>query len=137
MNNQALSMLELSKKYALATSEAQKTLLAGAGEALLAKGAHGGWGVFMGFILPTLAGVMMSWVMLQGKIFSRIISYIGISGNSLMLLYLILVTAVPGVGKMAMAFALPGGTLVLIWMIMFTIKLFGITSPQSPIPKND
>jgi hypothetical protein len=38
---------------------------------------------------------------------------------------------------MAMAFALPGGTLVLIWMIMFTIKLFGITSPQSPIPKND
>jgi hypothetical protein len=48
-NNTALPMLSLSSKYALATTDAQKNLFAAAGEAMLARGAHGSPGAFLGF----------------------------------------------------------------------------------------
>lgn len=122
-NNTALPMLELSRKYALAV-EAQKPLLAAAGEALLARGTHGSLGVFFSFILPTISALMMSFVMLQGKIFSKANSYIGILGNALMTIYIVLVTFAPSVKSMAMFFAMPGGLLLVAWMIMLTIRLF-------------
>jgi len=123
-NNTALPMLELSNKYAASTTESQKTLLAAAGEAMLARGAHGSLGVFIGFILPHIAGLIMSFVMLKGKIFNKVTSYIGIAGSTLILIYIILVTLAPGIKNMAMVFAMPGGLLLMAWMIMFTIRLF-------------
>jgi hypothetical protein len=114
--NIALPMLELSGKYAAATAESQKVLLAAAGEAMLATGVHGGMGVFLGFLLSTIAALLMSLVMLQGRIFSRINSYLGIAGNALMLVYVVLVTFAPAVKDMALAFALPGGLLLLAWL---------------------
>jgi hypothetical protein len=124
--NTALPMLELSRKYASATTEFQKTLFAAAGEALLARGTHSSLGVFIGFVLPTIAALMMSFVMLSGKVFNKVNSYMGIFGNILILLYVILVTFVPGVKDMATAFAMPGGLLLLAWMVMLTIRLFQI-----------
>lgn len=69
--NTAVPMLELSDKYAAATSKSQKLLLAAAGEAVLATGEHGGLSVFTGFLLPTIAGLGMSFVVLSAGIFSR------------------------------------------------------------------
>jgi hypothetical protein len=123
-SNTALTMLDLSQKYFAAASEEQRMLLAAAGETMLAKGAHGSLGVFIGFALPTFANVLMSCVMLKGNIFSRANSYIGIIGNSLMVIYIILVTFIPSVEKMALVFAMPAGLLLMTWMIMFTFKLF-------------
>lgn len=125
--NTALTMLDLSHKYAGANSDEQRLLLAAAGEAMLAKGSHGSLGVFIGFALPTFANMLMSCLMLNGKIFSRSASYIGIIGNSLMVVYIILVTFVPKVESLALIFAMPAGLLVLIWMVMFTIKLFRLS----------
>jgi hypothetical protein len=122
--NTALTMLDLSHKYFNASSDEQRMLLAAAGEAMLAKGSHGSLGVFIGFALPTVANAMMSCVMLYGKVFSRVTSFIGIIGNSLMAIYIIMVTFMPAVEKMALVFAMPAGLLVMIWMIMFTGKLF-------------
>ncbi len=122
-NNSALSMLELSRKYSHAI-EPQKTLLAAAGEAMLARGEHGSFGVFFSFLLPTLAALMMSLVMLQGKVFSKANSYVGIFGNALMAVYIVLVTFAPAVKNMAMAFAMPGGLLLVAWMVMLTIRFF-------------
>ena len=122
--NTALTMLDLSHKYFGATSEEQRILFSAAGEAMLVKGSHGSSGVFIGFALPTFANGLMSCVMLKGKIFSRTTSYFGIIGNSLMVVYIILVTFVPTVESLALAFAMPGGLLVMVWMILFTIKLF-------------
>jgi hypothetical protein len=51
-------------------------------------------------------------------------SYIGIIGNSLMVIYIVLVTFVPTVESLAFAYAMPAGLLVMTWMIMVTIKLF-------------
>jgi len=121
-NNTALPMLELSNKYFVATSELQKTLYAAAGESLLAQGAHGSAGIFLGFFIPNIANLIMSIVMLKGGIFSKINSWIGIIGSILILLYVALVNFGSGVENMATAFAMPGGLLLMAWMIMFTIK---------------
>jgi hypothetical protein len=129
-SNTALTMLDLSHKYFGATSDGQRLLYAAAGEAMLTKGAHGSLGVFMGFVLPTFATVLMSGVMLSGKIFSRLTSYIGLVGNSLMVVYIILVTFIPAIEKLALAFAMPAGLLVMAWMILFTIKLFKLSKRE-------
>ncbi|MFO7670920.1 MAG: DUF4386 family protein, partial [Bacteroidales bacterium] len=129
--NTALTMLDLSQKYSATDSIEQRMLLAAAGEAMLAKGSHGSLGVFIGFTLPTLANVLMSFVMLNGKVFSRATSYVGIFGNSLMVIYIILVTFIPAVEKLAMVFAMPAGLLVMSWMIMFTIKLLRLGNLQA------
>lgn len=123
-NNTALPMLELSHKYAASTTESQKTLLAAAGEAMLARSSHGGLGVFIGFVLFNIGGLMMSFVMLTGKVFNKVTSGMGIAGSILILIYIILVTFAPGVRSMATAFAMPGGLLLMAWMIMFAIRLF-------------
>jgi len=128
--NTSLTMLDLSQKYFAAPSDEQRMLLAGAGEAMLAKGAHGSLGVFIGFALPTFANVLMSLIMINGKVFSRTTSYIGFIGNILMLLYIILVTFFPAVEKMALVFAMPAGLLLMLWMIMFTTKLLKLSKIQ-------
>lgn len=123
-NNTAFPMLELSNKYFSTTIESQKALYAAAGESLLAQGAHGSPGIFLGFFIPNIANLIMSFVMLKGTIFSKINSWIGIIGSILMLLYVILVNFGTTVENMATAFAMPGGLLLMTWMIMFTIRLF-------------
>ena len=128
--NTSLTMLDLSQKYFAASSEEQRMLLAAAGEAMLAKGAHGSLGVFIGFALPTFANFLMSLVMIKGKVFSRATSYTGVVGNLLMVLYLILVTFFPAVEKMALVFALPGGVLLMVWMVMFTVRLLKLSKIQ-------
>lgn len=124
--NTALPMLELSNKYTGATTESQRTLLAAAGEAMLARGAHGSLGVFIGFLLPNIAGLIMSFAMLTGKVFNKVTSCLGIAGSVLMLAYIVLVTFAPSIKEMATAFAMPGGLLLMAWMIMFTIRLFQV-----------
>ncbi len=131
--NTALPMLELSHKYAAATTESQKTLLAAAGEAMLARGTHGSLGVFIGFLLPNTAGLIMSFTMLTGKVFSKATSYLGIAGSTLILLYIILVTFAPNIKDTATAFAMPGGLLLLAWMVMFTIRLFRLGNSRDGV----
>ena len=128
--NTALPMLELSRQFAASTAEFQKTMLAAAGEAMLARGAHGSPGVFIGFMLPNMAGFIMSLVMLSGKIFGKVTSYFGIAGSALIAIYIILVTFVPGVKNMAMAFAMPAGLLLMGWMILFAVRLFRLGRPE-------
>lgn len=122
--NSSLPMLELSNKYANVATESQKILFASAGEAMLARGAHGSLGVFIGFLLPTIAGLIMSFAMLSGKVFNKTTSYLGLIGNAFLLLYIILITFAPGINEMATIFAMPGGLLSIGWMILYAIQLF-------------
>lgn len=123
-NNTALPMLELSNKFYSATIESQKELYAAAGESMLARGVHGSPGIFLGFFIPNIANLIMSVVMLKGTIFSKLNSWIGIIGSILMMLYVIMVNFGTGIENMATAFAMPGGLLLMVWMIMFTLRLF-------------
>lgn len=128
-NNTALPMYELSHKYFGTAMESQKALYAAAGEAMLARGAHGSSGIFIGFFIPNVAGLIMSIVMLKAGVFSKINSWLGIIGSILIMLYIVLVNFVPGVETMATAFAMPGGLLLMAWMIMFAIRLFRLSKP--------
>jgi hypothetical protein len=135
--NTALPMLELSRKYAAATTESQRTLFAAAGEAMLARGTHGSLSVFIGFLLPCIAGFIISCAILSGKIFSKTNSYLGIIGNVLIALYVVLVTFAPAIKDMATAFAMPGGLLLMAWMVMYTIRLFQLGNSRDDMtPKN-
>lgn len=121
--NTALPMLELSNKYFAAGDETQRTLIAAAGESLIVRGEHGSLGVFIGFTLSTLSSILMSFVMLNGKVFKKVVSYFGIIGNISLLTYILLVTFVPSIESMAVAIAAPGGLAALVWLLMIGIKL--------------
>jgi hypothetical protein len=125
-HNTALPMLELSNKYFATTLESQKILYAAAGESMLAQGAHGSSGIFLGFFIPNIAGLIISIVMLKGRVFSKTNSWLGIIGSIFMLLYVIMINFGSGIENMATAFAMPGGLLLMTWMILFTIRLFGL-----------
>jgi hypothetical protein len=127
--NTALPMFELSRKYALATGEHQQTLYSAAGEALLAQGAHGSLGVFFSFLLPNIGLLIMAFVMLRGKVFGKTNAIIGIIGLSLLIVYIVIVSFVPSARTGATAIAAPGGILVMIWMVLFCIRLFKISTP--------
>jgi drug/metabolite transporter superfamily protein YnfA len=127
-NNAALPMLDLSQKYQAAATPDQSAFIASAGEALLTKGTHGSLGVFPGFALIILSEFLISVVMLRGVIFSKATALFGISGTILLMIYLILVTFIPSSKETAMILAAPGGILSLIWMILFTIRLFKLAS---------
>jgi hypothetical protein len=120
-------MYELSHKYFATSIESQKAFYASAGEAMLARGTHGSSGIFIGFFIPNIVGLIMSIVMLKAGVFSKINSWLGIIGSILIMLYIILVNFVPGVKTMAAAFAMPGGILLLVWMIMYTIRLLRLS----------
>lgn len=126
--NAALPMYELSSKYFAASSEAQKILLAAAGEALLVKGIHGSYGMFIGFILPNLGGILISWLMLKSGIFTKTNAWLGLIGSIMISFYLILVTFVPEVKSMATLFAAPGGIMLMVWMLLFAFRLKKISA---------
>lgn len=123
VNNTALPMLELSSKYASATTETQKVIIAAAGEAMLARGEHGSPGGFMGFALSTIASISFSFAMLKGKIFSKATAYVGILGFVLLLIYTIFATFVSSSDDIIMILAMPGGLLALGWNVMIARKL--------------
>jgi uncharacterized membrane protein YkgB len=65
--------------------------------------------------------LLISIVMLQGKIFSKAIAYVGILTHGLDLAHLIFLLLMPTVGVMLMAIA---GTLYLIWLPLVGLRLF-------------
>jgi hypothetical protein len=127
-SNAALPMLELSKQYPVAPTDAQRLMLEAAGAALLARGAHGSLGAFMGFFLSSIGTLLMGLAMLKGRVFTRATSWLGIVGITLLIIYTIGSTFVPEsgpeFGAAMMAIALPGGVLMMVWNVMVAKKLF-------------
>ena len=68
-NNAAIPMSVLSSKYASATTDSQRTLLAAAGEAMIARGADFTPGSFVGFILTDIAALGFSLILLRSRVF--------------------------------------------------------------------
>ncbi len=127
-NNAALPMFVLSGEYAAATGEAQRAVLAAAGEAMLARGADFTLGGLVGIVLPSLAQIAISYVMLRGGVFGGATAYAGILGFSLLLVFTVWATFVPGSLDAAMLVALPGGLLVMAWNILVARRLLQLGS---------
>jgi hypothetical protein len=122
-NNVALPILDLSRQHAAASTDTQRLALEAAGEALLARGAHGSLGVFMGFFLPSIGTLLMGTAMLIGKVFKRVTAWVGIVSISLLTIYTIGSTFAPTSGEAMMMVALPGGLLIIAWNILVAMRL--------------
>ena len=95
-SNQAFSMLSLSDQYAAATTDAQRSMLLAAGQAMLAIHDPNVLGPgAMGFLLVTVAGLIISAVMLRSGVFGKITAYTGILANAFGLGYPIGVAIAP------------------------------------------
>jgi hypothetical protein len=84
--NNPFSMLSLSNRHAAATTDAQRSALLAAGEAVLANTGQRAVGSFnMGLFLVSIAGLIVSSIMLQSDSFSRTTAYVGILAYALSL----------------------------------------------------
>ncbi len=122
--NRCFSMLALSSRYAAAADEAQRSALTAAGEAMLAVGESHTPGTFLAFSLGLVASILMAWVMLHGKVFSRGAAYLGMVAFGFLLVFEILSDFVPALFEMAMIFAMIGGIASLVWYSMVARRLF-------------
>jgi len=126
--NTAFSMLSLSHQYAAATTEAEKSIVLAAGQAMLAV-SEGTGGQYAGMPLAWLAGLIFSAVMLRSKAFSKATARVGILGLGL------LVASMPFAGytttgpttavvsAIIAATYIGGGLLSLAWYILVGLRL--------------
>lgn len=125
--NTAFSMLHLSRQYALAATEVQRSNLVAAGQAMLAVTE----GVRM-LPLTFLAGLILSIVMLHNEFFNKVTAWVGILGlgflsaSSLFAGYATTgpITAVVSI-IVAITYA-GGGLLSLLWYILIGMRLLKI-----------
>jgi hypothetical protein len=103
----ALSMLALSEKYAAATTDAARSQLLAAGEALLASDIWHSTGAMVGGILLQAGAVVISVVMLRGTIFGRFIAWLGILMHGADLAHILFGLFLPTAGFVLMALAGP------------------------------
>jgi hypothetical protein len=122
--NRAFAMLDLSQRYAAATTDSQRQVLAAAGEALLAVGQSHTPGTFLAFCLSELAGIGMALVMLRGQVFGRASAWAGLVGFGLLLVFEVCKSFIPAVMGMVMPIAMVGGLASLAWDILVARRLF-------------
>lgn len=125
-SNQTLAMLNLSSRFAAATSEAELVLFLAAGEALLAIHQHGS-GMQLSLFLVLLAGLIISSVMLRSKIFNKAAAVVGILANGFGLGYFIGLALMP---EYSWIFPTISAPLRMIWYILIAIKLFQLASAK-------
>jgi hypothetical protein len=116
----ALSMIQLSDKYAAATSEAARMQWQAAGEAVMATDIWHGTGAILGGVLLQAGAVLISFVMLRGGVFSRATAYLGIVMHGLDLLHIVSGLFVPVSGVVLLAIA---GPFYPVWFFMVGRRL--------------
>lgn len=128
--NRAFSMLDLSGQYAQAATDAQRSTIAAAGQAMLSVGRSHSPGTFIAFFLGELAGILMSVVMLKGRIFSKATALIGMIGFSLLMIYEVCASFLPALSGVAMIFAMLGGILNVAWLILLGRRLLRLARKE-------
>ena len=137
-SNQAFSMLSLSNRYAAAATDARRSMLLAAGEALLAinnPGAiHQGTGIYISLLLVTLAGLIMSIVMLRSHIFGKVTASVGLLANGFLLGYFIALAFAPALYALPVIISAP---FRVTWYVLIARKLFQLgsgTSVRADVP---
>jgi hypothetical protein len=119
-SNQALAIVALGEQYAVATTEAQRTLLLAAGEALLAIN-HQGAGVYVSLFLVLLSGLIISVAMLRSTVFNKATAITGMLANGLGLLYFLALAFAPAILWLPPTLSAP---FRMVWYVLIALKLF-------------
>jgi hypothetical protein len=80
-SNPAFEMLSLSQRYAAATTEAQRSTLLAAGQAMLATWQGTAFQTY--YLLGSIAGIVIGTVMLRSAVFSDLTGWMAILGNAI------------------------------------------------------
>ena len=131
-SNQAFAMLNLSRQYAAATTDAQRAMFLAAGEALLANSNPGiiyqGTGYYISLLFVLLAGLIISIVMLRSQAFSKWTAYAGILANGIGLGYFIALIFAPALLWIPPTVSAP---FRMLWYILIAIGLFRLARSQT------
>ena len=123
-SNQALPMLSLSRQYADANTDAQRSLLLAAGDELLEIDNPGasppGMGYLIGLLLVTLSGLIFSLTMLRSGIFNKTTAWMGLLSNGFQLFYFLLLVIAPV--WVALPFVL-SAPFRITWYVMAALRL--------------
>jgi len=114
----AFEMLHLSHEYAAAETEMQKAAFLAAGEAKVAT--FHGTAFYINYILGSLTGLIISWVMLKTTLFSKATAYVRIA-SSICDFGLF----VPTIGMFIAIFSM---LFLVIWNIMIARRLFQLAN---------
>jgi hypothetical protein len=128
--NRAFAMWALSQQYAAADGESQRVMLEAAGQAMLSVGASHSPGTFLAFFLTESAGILISYVMLRGQVFTKIAAYAGMLGFSFLLVFEFISSFVVGLSDMTMLLAMLGGLLSMAWYILIARRLFQLSASE-------
>lgn len=122
--NNPFSMLSLSNQYAAATTDIQRSTFLAAGQAVLANTNQRAVGGFnMGLFLVSVAGLIISSVMLQNNSFSRVTAYVGILAYTLSLADYLREALTPS-ATIALLVILPNVLFLVIWFALVGRRLY-------------
>jgi hypothetical protein len=128
-SSRAFPMLSLSSQYASATTDAQRSVLIAAGQAMLAEGQSRA-----GIPLIEFAGLVISVVMLRGKVFSKATACAGILGNMLLIVVEITLSFVGKLPGAGMVIAIGAGLSMMTWYLLVGRRLLQLGAPQISAP---
>jgi hypothetical protein len=115
------ALLRLGDQYAAAVSEAQRSQLLAAGEAVIASDMWHSSGAYMSGILLQGGGVIISLVMLRSKEFSKVTAIAGLLGNALDLIQHVLTPFAP---LLSATIQMMMGPFYLVWFPMLARDFF-------------
>jgi hypothetical protein len=114
-SNTSFEMLSLSKQYAIATTEAEKSVFLAAGQGMLAVYTGTAFNVY--YILNALALLIFAFVILRSNIFSKATAYSAILAGTFMLVP-------PTIGTIGVYISLLSLVPWTVWLILFARRLF-------------
>jgi hypothetical protein len=123
--NNSFSMLSLSNQYAAATTEMQKSMILAAGQTIMINTGQRAVGGFnMGLFFLSMAGILVSYVMLKSNIFSKTTAYVGILTFIVSLADFFRIVFLPSIFTLLLIMVLIFGLFLLIWLILVGRRLF-------------
>ena len=131
-SNQAFAMLSLSNQYAVATASTQRAMLLRSGQATLAihhDASH--QGIYVSFLLVSVAGLIVSAVMLRSSLFSKTSAYAGLLANGLGLGYYPALAFAPGLVFLPLSLS---ALFLLAWYIGIALRLWRLASVHAASP---
>lgn len=141
-SNQAFSMLSLSNQYAATATDVQRAMILAAGQAVLAihnNASFAGSGIYLSFLLVSIAGLIISAVMLRSSIFSRGTAYMGILANGFGLGYYVVFIFAPALVFIPLSIS---AIFLLIWYLqtggrLWALGSHGITGSTRAVSSSD
>lgn len=114
-SNTGFNMLHLASQYADASSEAQRTGLIGAGQAMMAT--YQGTAFNVGYVMQGVADLLIAIVMLRSRVFSRTTAWVGI-------VYGVTALVPASAGAVGFAFGFLSLVPMMVWFVLIGRRLF-------------